>query len=127
MTDKEDPNKLAKEVQAKFAAAMNPETVKGEVVYMKEHLMMRIIAHQAQAEDYMAQAVKLNSVGDVNKCPFAAPLLAKANAELAAIVPLKEHVQFIIQREHELAVAKIVPIRPVAMNWNMGPKPPSVG
>lgn len=125
----EDQNKKAKELQEKFAAAMNPETPKGEVVVIKDFLMKRILKHQVQAQEYLEQAKKLDSSGDVTKCPFAAPLMAKMNSELAAATRIKEHVQFIIQREHEIAVSKIVPRSPVmpVMNWNMGPTPPKIG
>lgn len=132
----EDQNKKAKELQEKFAAAMNPETPKGEVISMKEVLLGRILAHQNKAQAYLDQAKKINKHGELDKDPFAAPMLAKMNNELAKAAKIKEHVQFIIMRELEEAaknqptpaapkpVAQVIPIRP-GLNWNMpGPRPP---
>lgn len=137
MNDTEDPNKKAKDLQEKFAAAMNPVKPTGQVLSMKEFLLGRIMSHQTQAQEYLDQAKKLDSSGDVNKCPFAAPLIAKMNSELAAAARIKEQVQFIIIRELEeeaktvktpaqIPTAQPFQMRP-GMNWNMGPKPTNIG
>ena len=139
MTDEttEDQNKKAKELREKFAAAMNPETPKGEVISLKEVLMGRILDHQAKAQAFLDQAKKINKHGDLDKDPFAAPMLGKMNDQLAKAAKIKEHVQFIIERELEEAAktapapaqvptAQVFQLRP-GMNWNMGPTPPKIG
>jgi hypothetical protein len=133
----EDQNRKAKELREKFAAAMNPETPKGDVISLKEVLLGRILDHQAKAQAFLDQAKKINKHGDLDKDPFAAPMLAKMNDQLAKAAKIKEHVQFIIERELEEAAknvptpaqiptAQVFQLRP-GMNWNMGPKPTNLG
>lgn len=126
------PDERAKEIQTKFQNAINPEEPKTAVILnMGDHLERKIASHLKKAEEYKVQAIAIdNNSSDINKNPFAAPLLKRYGSELDTAKALTEHLDFIRQKEFTDAVlannagpalgqiAQVIKLnRP--MNWGM--------
>lgn len=134
MTDIEDQNKLAKQVQEQFAKAMSTEVVKGQVINMGDFLERRFAKQNDKAKEFLEQAKKVNAehLSELKNDPFAAPVLRLARQEADKAQKTREHLVFIRNKEAEAAMAEarkeptqappmaqVINIRPNSMNWGL--------
>lgn len=132
--DTEDQNKKAKELQEKFAKAMSKdEAPKGVVINMGDFLERRMNAQGERAKEHYEKACKLNNnKGEVEKNPFAAPLLNMFKNEAEKAQKTRDHLIFIRAKEAEAAMiearqpeepkpamATVIQLRPRNMNWGL--------